>query len=221
MIAAHDPDHRLGLLERIAAGDFDALHSFGKVTDLPEDVASAIISALEEQVLDRVADAKSRSIKIGSRDPLQTLVLLNAWHPDVARWGACCTALAEPLVIGEYTVPAIELLGRLSGEIPQSVSERLREPLELQASRAPHDHEVRVFNPPADPQQPPSESQLTAAERTTSHSSRHFQRTRTPPCELRQPRPWRSGQVDLAHHRLCPNCSIRFSASPGPDSASR
>lgn len=154
VIAAHNPNHRAGLLERIAAGDFDALHSFGKVTDLPEDVAAAMISVLEGQVLDRVADAQSGSIKIGSRDPLQTLVLLNAWHPAVARWDACCTALSDPLVIGEYTVSAIELLGRLSGEIPQSVTERLRDPLEVQASRAPRDHEFRVFSPPADPRGP-------------------------------------------------------------------
>jgi hypothetical protein len=160
VIAAHDPDHRTGLLERIAAGDFDALHSFGKVTDLPQEIAAAMISVLEKQVLDRVADAQSGSIKIGSRDPLHTLVLLSAWHPDVARWDACCTALAEPLVIGEYTVPAIELLGRLSAEIPKSVAEQLREPLELQASRPPRDHEYRVFNPPADPRGP---AQLTLA----------------------------------------------------------
>ena len=151
VIAAHDPDHRTGLLTRIAAGDFDALHSFGKVTDLPEDVAAAMISVLEGQVLATVADARSGSIKISSRDPLQTLVLLNAWHPDVARWDACCTALSEPLVMGEHTVYAIELLGRLSGEIPQNVAERLRDPLEVQASRAPHDHDVRVSSPPADP----------------------------------------------------------------------
>lgn len=154
VIAAHDPEHRAGLLDRIGMGDFDALHSFGKVTDLPEDVAAATISVLEEQVLDRVADARSGSIKISSRDPLQTLVLLNAWHPGVARWDACCTALAEPLVIGEYTVPAIELLGRLAGEIPRTVSERLRDPLEVQASRAPHEHEMRTFSPPADPRGP-------------------------------------------------------------------
>lgn len=160
VLAAHDPDHRAGLLERIAAGDFDALHSFGKVTDLPEQIAAAMISVLEKQVLDRVADARSGSIKIGSRDPLPTLVLLSAWHPDVARWDVCCTALAEPLVVGEYTVPAIELLGRLSAEIPQSVAEQLRGPLELQASRPPRDHEYRVFNPPADPRGP---AQLTLA----------------------------------------------------------
>jgi hypothetical protein len=154
MIAAHDPDHRAGLLTRIAAGDFDALHSFGKVTDLPEDVAAAMISVLEGQVVDRVADSQSGSIKISSRDPLQTLALLNAWHPDVARWDSCCTALSEPLVIGEYTVPAIEMLGRLSGQIPRSVAERLRDPLELQASRAPRDHEFRVFSTPADPRGP-------------------------------------------------------------------
>lgn len=160
VIAAHDPDHRTGLIERIATGDLDALHSFGKVTDLPEDVAAAMISVLETQVLDRVADAKSGSIKLGSRDPLHTLVLLNAWHPNVARWDACCSALAEPLVIGEYTVPAIEILGRLSREIPQSVADQLRQPLEVQASRPPHDHEYRVFNPPADPRGP---AQLTLA----------------------------------------------------------
>lgn len=154
VIAAHDPDHRAGLLERIATGDVKALHSFGKVTDLPEDVAAAMISVLEGQVRDRVDDAQSGSIKMWSRDPLQTLVLLNAWHPDVARWDACCAALSEPLVIGEYTVPAIELLGRLSGEIPRTVAERLRGPLEVQASRAPRDHEFRVFSPPADPRGP-------------------------------------------------------------------
>ncbi|MFT4085526.1 MAG: hypothetical protein QM638_23330 [Nocardioides sp.] len=160
VIAAHDPDHRAGLLERIATGDFDALHSFGKVTDLPEEIAAAMISVLEKQVLDRVGDAQSGSIKIGSHDPLHTLVLLSAWHPDVARWDACYTALAEPLVIGEYTVPAIELLGRLAAEIPQSVAEQLRKPLELQASRAPRDHEYRVFNPPPGPRGP---AQLTLA----------------------------------------------------------
>lgn len=160
VIAAHDPHHRAGLLARIATGDFEALHSFGKVTDLPEDVAAAMMSVLERQVLDRVADAQSGSIKIGSPDPLQTLILLNAWHPDVARWDVCCTALAEPLVIGEYTVPAIGLLGRLAGQIPQSVAEQLREPLEVQASRPPRDHEYRVFNPPADPRGP---AQLTLA----------------------------------------------------------
>lgn len=151
VIAAHDPDHRAGLLERIAIGDFDALHSFGKVTDLPEDVVAATISVLEAQVLAQVADARSGSIKVLTRDPLQTLVLLNVWHPDVARWDACYAALSEPLVIGKYTLPAIELLGRLSGEIPQSVAERLRGPLEVQALRAPRDHEYRVFGTPADP----------------------------------------------------------------------
>lgn len=72
---------------------------------------AAAISVMEAQVLAEVADARSESIKVLTRAPLETLVLLNAWHPDVARWGACYAALSEPLVIGKYTVPAIELLG--------------------------------------------------------------------------------------------------------------
>ena len=241
MIAAHDPDHRAGLLTRIAEGGLDALQSFGKVTDLPKDVAAGIISVLEGQILERVAVARSGSIKISGRDPLQTLVLMNAWHPDVARWDACCTALSEPLVIGEYTVPAIEMLGRLSGEIPKSVAERLRGPLEVQASRAPRDHEFRVFSTPADPRgparrtiallfpddvsdedlltllrgeavqrnPPPSASQLTLANPTTSHSSRRSRRTNALPCVPGCQGPCGLGQAGLSPRRAWPNSSIR------------
>ena len=61
---------------------------------------------------------------------------------------------AQSAVMGEHTVHAIELLRRLSGEIPQNVAARLRDALEVQASRVPRDHEFRVFSTPADPRGP-------------------------------------------------------------------
>jgi hypothetical protein len=154
VIAHRDADERLQLIDKIAEGDLDALHSFGSVIDLPTEVVLALMAAMEGQVEAILDDAKNGTVRVSDRDPLRTLVLLSIWHPTLARWKTCAKALEDPTVIGEFTIGAIELIGQATDEIPREVALLLREALKLQSTRAPLEHESRLFCPTRDPRGP-------------------------------------------------------------------
>ncbi len=67
------------------------------------------------------------------------LVLLNAWHPEVADWAACEASLACPVSHPAHVEGGIRLLGRLVDQVPADVRDLLRQPLQDVAARIPAD----------------------------------------------------------------------------------
>lgn len=139
LLATNDEDFRSTLLERVSKGDMRALGSYGNVTDLPEEVAAAAIAALSEAVLHQVEEAKKGAYGLGGPEPLGALVLLNAWHPEVADWRACETALNCPVSHPMHLQEGLRLLGRLVDRVPQDLRAAVKQPLNDVAGRVPAD----------------------------------------------------------------------------------
>ena len=152
--APRRPDFRESLADRVAGGDLDALHSYGSVTDLPPSAVVGMVSALASKVSECVAAARSGSFGIGGPDVLHALVLLNAWHPGQADWATCISALSEPALLGEHSVGAVTLLGRLARQVPAAVADSLKGPLQDMSTRKPIEASLRVFSNPVDPRGP-------------------------------------------------------------------
>jgi hypothetical protein len=139
LLATGDEDFRSTLHERISKGDMRALGSYGNVTDLPRDVAAAAVAALSQAVLNQVEEAKKGADGLGGPEPLGALVLLNAWHPEVAEWSACETALGCPVSHPMHLQEGLRLLGRLVDRVPDDVRATLQQPLSDIADRLPAD----------------------------------------------------------------------------------
>lgn len=67
------------------------------------------------------------------------LVLLNAWHPEVAEWSACETAVNCPVSHPMHLQEGLRLLGRLVDRVPDDVRATLQKPLRNVADRVPTD----------------------------------------------------------------------------------
>ncbi|WP_179228975.1 DUF4365 domain-containing protein [Parenemella sanctibonifatiensis] len=126
--AEREDGFRSSLVTRIASGDISALGNYGDVTDLPPDAAAGMIHSLATSVTNQTAAARNGTYRMGGIDVLRTLTLLNAWHPDQAKWDPVEEALAESASHVEHIVGAIDLLGILREQVPGSERARL-EPL--------------------------------------------------------------------------------------------
>lgn len=130
VLATNRPDFRTGLLMKIKQGDLTALGNFGNVTDLPEDAAEAAISRLATSIDNQVKQARGGMHGLGGPDLGQTLVVLNAWHRDVARWDAVEALLTEPNAHQSHILGTVDLLGKVAKQVPEEEKQRLRPILE-------------------------------------------------------------------------------------------
>jgi hypothetical protein len=127
LLARHDPTTRTRLLSDIEAGSLDALAAFGNVTDLPAVIAEGLITALAQQVDQQRERAHERSYGIaGGHDIGEALALLNAWHPDAAKWDALCESLADEMVAAEDKRGALGVLAQLADRLPAEIRTRLK-----------------------------------------------------------------------------------------------
>jgi HEAT repeat protein len=143
--AENDDAFRSSLVDRVAAGDLAALHSYGNVTDLPSEASAGMIGHLAAKVAEQTESARSGAYGIGGNDFLHALVLLNVWHPEHANWEPCLEALAESQSIAEHIARAIGLLGAVADRLPIDLRERLKEPLQAIADRQNDPHESFVL----------------------------------------------------------------------------
>lgn len=149
LLARTDPAFRITLTTRIAGGDLSALHSFGDVTALDPGTAKLAIESLGRAVRGQVDDARRRTFNMGGYDPLDALVLLNAWYPDVSDWGAVAQILSCLGAHPDHVGGGIRRLGVLADHIPAVVRDQLRPHLERLARNAAPDP-AWLFRPSVD-----------------------------------------------------------------------
>lgn len=129
LAARRRPTIREAVVDRIAAGDWDALGSVDSVADLP---AGAVEVLIRERSLgvDRVVNnARRSSYSVSTKDVLRDLVLINIWHPEGANWTPVIDAFSEPMVQAGHQVPSLELLAQIGNMIPSEIQRKLVEVL--------------------------------------------------------------------------------------------
>lgn len=130
LVSIHDLESREGLLERIEAGDIDALASWGNLTDLPKPAVQGMLSNLSNQIETIVKKAHSGASTVGRFDKLSVLIKLNISHPDYANWRPCLKMLHDQCVSPKDLVPGIKVMINKYRKVPKDVACKMRKPLE-------------------------------------------------------------------------------------------
>ena len=129
LVSTHDSESREGLLERIEAGDIDALASWGNLVDLPESAVQSMIDNLSDQIDGIIENAHSGIYTVGGFEPLSILVKLSILHPDCANWQPCLKMLQDHLVSPKDLVPGIKVVINKYQKVPKDVACKMRKPL--------------------------------------------------------------------------------------------
>jgi len=130
LVSTHDSEIREGLLERIKAGDINALVSWGNLTDLPKPAVQGMLDGLSNQIEGIIKIAHSGAYTTGGFNQLSVLVKLNIWHPDCANWQPCLKMLQDHLVSPKDLVPGIKVMINKYQKVPKDVACKMRKPLE-------------------------------------------------------------------------------------------
>lgn len=93
--------------------------------DLPEGLVGELITILESLVTDRISDAQQGAYVTGAVDVGRTLAVLNAAHPDLARWEPIYALLAEPQVVADDRRDVCLVLASSVDRLRPEVKERL------------------------------------------------------------------------------------------------
>lgn len=152
VLATTRPDFRTSLLTKIKQGDLTALGNFGKVTDLPEDIAEAAISHLTTSIDNQVKQARDGMYGMGGHDLGRALVLMNAWHRDVAQWNAVEALLTEPQSHPSHILGTVNSLGKVAMQVPEEEKRRLRPILEAITRRAAYERDIGFMPTNSSPQ---------------------------------------------------------------------
>lgn len=139
VVAENNPAFRSSLLEKIRDGNLTALASFGRVDELPEADARGAIASLALAVSAQISQAQKGGYAMGGSDLGEALTLLNACHPDVARWDTLESLLTEPKSHPSHIHGALRVLATASERIPLSQRARLKPILEAIGQREEYD----------------------------------------------------------------------------------
>lgn len=146
VLAVNDPEFRISLQDRIKNGDLKALSIFGNVTDLPGDVALEMIQHLVNRIDSQVEEAQNGSYLLGGPELGQALVVLNAWHPEVARWASVEQLLSESASHPSHIIDTLTSLGVVANQL--SIAEKMCfKPILKRISQRPEYERDSVFVP--------------------------------------------------------------------------
>ena len=129
LVSIHDLESREGLLERIEAGDINALVSWGNLTDLPKPAVQGMLSNLSNQIDDIIKNAHSCEYKTVGFNRLSVLIKLNIWHPDCANWQPCLKMLHDQCVSPKDFALGIEVMIYNYQKIPIDIADEMKKPL--------------------------------------------------------------------------------------------
>ena len=129
LVSTYDSEIREGLLERIEAGDIDALASWGNLADLPKSAVQGMLGNLSNKIETIIKNAHSGASIVGAFDKLSVLIKLNISHPDYANWQPCLKMIHNQCVAPNDLVPGIKVMINGYQKIPTGVANAMREPL--------------------------------------------------------------------------------------------
>ena len=136
-LSRQDAGARSELLQKIKSGDLAALDNFGRVSDLPTNIASDVIEQLTKEVGLQVEWAEKGSGIFDQGGKLHGLVLVNLWHADVADWTSVYRAFKATSFHSSRLVSSINLLEYHKEKVSSDVRDKLRPLLEEIADRTP------------------------------------------------------------------------------------
>jgi hypothetical protein len=129
--AGHDADASQRLVALAREGSLHAVAALGDVGELPADVAAVLIEQLAEGADSIVSDAHAGTFGMPVFDVGGSLALLNAWHPDHAKWDSLLLLLDDDAVLMSAKRESLRVLESLADRVPPEV----RDPLIPIASR--------------------------------------------------------------------------------------
>ncbi len=122
-----DPKAKVKLVAKAKSGSRHAVSALGDVTLLSKSAAAAQIDSLSKSIESQIDDARQGSFQRGSFDLAELLVVLNAWHPEVAQWDVVMRFLEDSHVLQQQKYRAIVRLADLAPQIPEGLRQRLGE----------------------------------------------------------------------------------------------
>ena len=129
LVSTYDSEIREGLLERIKAGDINALASWGNLADLPKSAVQGMLGNLSNQIETIIKNAHSGACIVGAFDKLSVLIKLNISHPDCANWRPCLKMLHDQRVSPKDLALGIEVMIYNYQKIPINIADEMKKPL--------------------------------------------------------------------------------------------
>jgi hypothetical protein len=120
-----EPAAKRSLIEKARKGSLSALASIGDVTNLPKSVVKTQVDELTDTLRRQAEKARRGSWGMGVYDLGRALVILNFWHPELAKWDSLLELLAEPKASAEHKSGAISALAGSPEKIPEQIRGKL------------------------------------------------------------------------------------------------
>jgi hypothetical protein len=142
--ARHDDDANALLTDEVRGGSLNALSAIGDVRELSTEDVAAQIDSLAEQAEGQIRAAQAGRFGMGGHDVGSDLALLNAWHPEAAKW----TPLLDLLMHAEVTIHdkrgTLQTLASLAAQLPDDIKVQLK-PLAISIADRTAPQPVSVF----------------------------------------------------------------------------
>ncbi|MFV9426906.1 DUF4365 domain-containing protein [Rhodococcus aetherivorans] len=144
VVAEGSSSHRDRLRAEIREGNLDALESFGDVRDLDPETVEGLCDHLGRRIDSMITDMGRGTFRISAHDIGATLVLINVWHRDHARWEPVRKLLTfSASTWMTYLSGMLTHLRRLADHIPDDIRVTLVGPLRTLMLTGVSDHLVK------------------------------------------------------------------------------
>ena len=143
--ARHDSDARALLTNEVRGGSLYALGAIGDVRELSTEDVAPQIDSLAEQAEGLIRAAQAGRFGMGGHDVGSDLALLNAWHPEAAKWAPLLDLLTHAEVAIHDKSGALQTLASLAAQLPDDTKARLK-PLAMSIADRTAPQPVSVFD---------------------------------------------------------------------------
>jgi hypothetical protein len=123
--APHDTEASQRLITLAREGSLSAVAALGDVRELPANVVAVQIGQLSEAAEGIVSDAYAGKFGLPEFDIGELLTLLNAWHPDHAKWDPLLQLLGDDAVPMSAKRGSLRVLEALAERVPPDVRDPL------------------------------------------------------------------------------------------------
>lgn len=143
--ARHGGDAKALLTNEVRGGSLYALSAIGDVRELSAEDVAPQIDSLAEQAEHQIQAAQAGSFGMGGHDVGSDLALLNAWHPEAAKWTPLLDLLTHAEVAIHDKRGALQTLASLSDQLPDDIKAQLK-PIALGIADRTSPPPVSVFD---------------------------------------------------------------------------
>jgi hypothetical protein len=142
--ARHGGDAKALLTNEVRGGSLYALRAVGDVRELSTEDVAPQIDSLAEQAEGQIRAAQAGRFGMGGHDVGSDLALLNAWHPEAAKWTPLLDLLTHTEVAIHDKRGALQTLASLAAQLPDDIRAQLK-PIALGIAERSSPPPVSVF----------------------------------------------------------------------------